>query len=283
MKKLYFILLLSCFYAYSQKEELRFRMLYDKYTIEGENNIPQDSVAFPIFHQFVYEKGKEALSYDAYTDASSYNSCKLHLITKNNNATLFVDDSTLNLKFFDSKYKIEVNKKDVYFLEKQYYNFLKTKILEQKDISEILDFLDDCLGDYFLLEDLFLVSSKSKYRFNYKILKAVLVTQKQQSDGFEKWLVFYIYDEKGIVSITKKAYKKGENYADISFFKERLSTNPNSFSFSITEANVKSMEETQKTISLDNSFEKTHLKSTNMGNNTVTFIKKSSTFEDVTF
>ena len=159
MKKLYFILLLSCFYAYSQKEELRFRMLYDKYTIEGENNIPQDSVAFPIFHQFVYEKGKEALSYDAYTDASSYNSCKLHLITKNNNATLFVDDSTLNLKFFDSKYKIEVNKKDVYFLEKQYYNFLKTKILEQKDISEILDFLDDCLGDYFLLEDLFLVSS----------------------------------------------------------------------------------------------------------------------------
>ncbi len=40
MKKLYFILLLSCFYAYSQKEELRFRMLYDKYTIEGENNIP---------------------------------------------------------------------------------------------------------------------------------------------------------------------------------------------------------------------------------------------------
>ena len=60
MKKLYFILLLSCFYAYSQKEELRFRMLYDKYTIEGENNIPQDSVAFSIFHQFVYEKGKEA-------------------------------------------------------------------------------------------------------------------------------------------------------------------------------------------------------------------------------
>lgn len=43
------------------------------------------------------------------------------------------------------------------------------------------------------------------------------------------------------------------------------------------------MEETQKIISLDNSFEKTHFKSTNMGNNTVTFIKKSSTFEDVTF
>ena len=56
MKKLYFILLLSCFYAYSQKEELRFRMLYDKYTIEGENNIPQDSVAF--FINLYMKRGK---------------------------------------------------------------------------------------------------------------------------------------------------------------------------------------------------------------------------------
>ncbi|OXG07092.1 hypothetical protein B0A64_09775 [Flavobacterium araucananum] len=115
---------------------------------------------------------------------------------------------SLNIVFYSQKNKIEINK-DQYYFNSGYYLFLKKNILQLKNIADLVDLLDDMLGDYpYQMSYLRDFSSNNKYRLNNnRILKADIVTFRNQvSDYKDDWEVNYLYNSKNILSsVIKKS------------------------------------------------------------------------------
>ena len=89
---------------------------------------------------------------------------------------------------------IYVNK-DRYVLSDKYALFLNKKIFKKRDIATILDFLDDQLGDYFIDTEVFMISTKDKYKKNLKIDGGTIINE---ADNTVYSTLYAAYDDKGL-------------------------------------------------------------------------------------
>ena len=89
---------------------------------------------------------------------------------------------------------IYVNK-DRYVLSDKYALFLNKKIFKKRDIATILDFLDDQLGDYFIDTEVFMISTKDKYKKNLKMNGGTIINE---ADTTVYSTLNAAYDDKGL-------------------------------------------------------------------------------------
>ena len=113
---------------------------------------------------------------------------KLQLLIGNKNST-----DTLLFRF-ENPNIIHINK-DSYILSDEYSRFLKKKIFKKRDIATILDFLDDQLGDYFIDTEVFMISTKDKYKKNLKIDGGTIINE---ADNTVYSTLYTAYDDKGL-------------------------------------------------------------------------------------
>ncbi|WP_264845243.1 hypothetical protein [Capnocytophaga catalasegens] len=180
------------------------------------------------------------------------------------------DTDTISLQFHPKKRMVQVND-DFYFLTNKYYKLLTKKILKGKNICEIADFLDDNLGDYFLSDELFLISSKSKYKKKFRIKNATIKTIKADSDGFDSWEVSFLYDEKGILEIQKKGIND-----EFLYIKTRKYIDFEKIIFEIEENTAKRNTTTQQEIFFSNQQQKIEQKNVQYGLNMISFLKNEA-------
>ena len=110
---------------------------------------------------------------------------------------LLIDDknSTDTLLFHFEKPNIIYVNKDKYLLSDKYALFLNKKIFKKRDIATILDFLDDQLGDYFIDTEVFMISTKDKYKKNLKIDGGTVLNE---ADPTVYSTLYAAYDDKGL-------------------------------------------------------------------------------------
>ena len=142
---------------------------------------------------FVHEKDtpkdiaqKDAFSYFLTTKKIDADKLQLLIGDKNCTATL--------LFHFEKPNIIYVNK-DKYLLSDKYALFLNKKIFKKRDIATILDFLDDQLGDYFIDTEVFMISTKDKYKKNLKIDGGTIINE---ADTTVYSTLYAAYDDKGL-------------------------------------------------------------------------------------
>ena len=150
------------------------RTQYESYAIDNETDslLPdrkesREYYTFLRFNRrkdtlFVHQKDtpkdisqKDAFSYFITTKKIAADKLQLLIGDKNHTHTL--------LFCFEKPNIIYVNK-DKYLLSDKYALFLNKKIFRKRDIAAILDFLDDQLGDYFIDTEVFMISTKDKYK-----------------------------------------------------------------------------------------------------------------------
>ena len=95
---------------------------------------------------------------------------------------------------FEKPNIIYVNK-DRYVLSDKYALFLNKKIFKKRDIATILDFLDDQLGDYFIDTEVFMISTKDKYKKNLKMNGGTIINE---ADNTVYSTLYAAYDDKGL-------------------------------------------------------------------------------------
>ena len=129
---------------------------------------------------------KDAFSY--FLTMKKIDADKLQLLIgdKNRTGTLFFHFEKPNI--------IYVNR-DSYVLSDEYSRFLKKKIFKKRDIATILDFLDDQLGDYFIDTEVFMISTKDKYKKNLKMHGGTVINQ---ADTTVYSTLYATYDDKGL-------------------------------------------------------------------------------------
>ena len=89
---------------------------------------------------------------------------------------------------------IRVNR-DSYVLSDEYNHFLKKKIFKKRDITSILDFLDDQLGNYFIDTEVFMISTKDKYKKNLKMYGGTVLNE---ADTTVYSTLYAAHDDKGL-------------------------------------------------------------------------------------
>ena len=142
---------------------------------------------------FVYQK--DTLKDIVQKDAFSY-----FITTKkiaNDNLQLLISDKNrtdIFLFHFEKPNIIYVNK-DKYLLSDKYALFLNKKIFKKRDIATILDFLDDQLGDYFIDTEVFMISTKDKYKKNLKMHSGTIINE---VDNTVYSTLYVAYDDKGL-------------------------------------------------------------------------------------
>ena len=104
-------------------------------------------------------------------------------------------NSTDTLLFHFEKPNIIYVNKDKYLLSDKYALFLNKKIFKKRDIATILDFLDDQLGDYFIDTEIFMISSKDKYKKNLKMHSGTIINE---ADTTVYSTLYAAYDDKGL-------------------------------------------------------------------------------------
>ena len=104
-------------------------------------------------------------------------------------------NSTHTLLFHFEKPNIIYVNKDKYLLSDKYALFLNKKIFKKRDIATILDFLDDQLGDYFIDKEVFMISTKDKYKKNLKIDGGTIINE---ADTTVYSTLYAAYDDKGL-------------------------------------------------------------------------------------
>ena len=129
---------------------------------------------------------KKTFSYFITTKKIATDKLKLLVGDKNSTDTL--------LFHFEKPNIIYVNK-DKYLLSDKYALFLNKKIFKKRDIATILDFLDDQLGDYFIDTEVFMISTKDKYKKNLKIDGGTIINE---ADTTVYSTLYAAYDDKGL-------------------------------------------------------------------------------------
>ena len=129
---------------------------------------------------------KDAFSYFLTTKKIAADKLQLLIGDKNRTNTL--------LFHFENPNIIRVNR-DSYILSEEYSHFLKKKIFKKRDIATILDFLDDQLGDYFIDTEVFMISTKDKYKKNLKMYGGTVLNE---ADTTVYSTLYAAYDDKGL-------------------------------------------------------------------------------------
>ena len=104
------------------------------------------------------------------------------------------DNTHTFLFYLESPDLIHINK-DRYVLSDEYSHFLRKKIFKKRDIATILDFLDDQFGDYFIDTEVFMISTKDKYKKNLKMHGGTIINQ---ADTTVYSTLYAAYDDKGL-------------------------------------------------------------------------------------
>lgn len=181
------------------------RTQYESYAIDNETDslLPdrkesREYYTFLHFNRrkdtlFVYKEHtpkdivqKDAFSYFITTKKIADDKLKLLVGDKNSTDTL--------LFHFEKPNIIYVNK-DKYLLSDKYALFLNKKIFKKRDIATILDFLDDQLGDYFIDTEVFMISTKDKYKKNLKMYGGTIINE---ADTTVYSTLYAAYDDKGL-------------------------------------------------------------------------------------
>ena len=129
---------------------------------------------------------KDAFSYFLTTKKIAADKLQLLIGDKNRTNTL--------LFHFENPNIIRVNR-DSYILSEEYSHFLKKKIFKKRDIATILDFLDDQLGDYFIDTEVFMISTKDKYKKNLKMYGGTVLNE---ADTTVYSTLYAAHDDKGL-------------------------------------------------------------------------------------
>ena len=220
------------------------RTQYESYAIDNQTDslLPdrKESREYYTFLRFNYRKDtlfvhqKDTLKDIAQKDAFSYflttkkiAADKLQLLIGDKNRT-----NTL-LFHFENPNIIRVNR-DSYILSEEYSHFLKKKIFKKRDIATILDFLDDQLGDYFIDTEVFMISTKDKYKKNLKMNGGTIINQ---ADTTVYSTLYATYDDKGLRMLGK--VNTNEPQLPFSFAKERKHIDTNKLIFEIEEQTPK--------------------------------------------
>ncbi|MFC6269767.1 hypothetical protein [Frigoriflavimonas asaccharolytica] len=199
---------------------------------------------------------KDSISYYDISNAPISETTPIIFTLKKNKRTdeqtLMISEDTivdsLNIKFSDVSKSISINNTDTYFLNFQYYKELKQTIGKDNNALDLIDLLDDLLGDYpYQFIYLKRVSSNKKYQIkNYKISKAKIKTNRTQSEIADIWNVTYTYDKNNILlSILKKST---DNV--VAFEKKLIQKKGSQYKFKIYN-NVESRYEDNNEISFD--------------------------------
>ena len=129
---------------------------------------------------------KDAFSYFLTTKKIATDKLQLLIGDENRTDTL--------LFHFENPNIIRVNK-DSYILSDEYSHFLKRRIFKKRDITSILDFLDDQLGNYFIDTEVFMISTKDKYKKNLKMYGGTVLNE---ADTTVYSTLYAAYDDKGL-------------------------------------------------------------------------------------
>jgi len=129
---------------------------------------------------------KDAFSYFITTKKIATDKLQLLIGDKNDTHTL--------LFYVENPNIIRVNR-DSYVLSDEYNHFLKKKIFKKRDIATILDFLDEQLGDYFIDTEVFMISTKDKYKKNLKMYGGTVLNQ---ADTTVYSTLYAAHDDKGL-------------------------------------------------------------------------------------
>ena len=181
------------------------RTQYESYAIDNQTDslLPErkDSLEYYTFLHFnrrkdtlfVYKKHtpkdivqKDAFSYFLTTKKIADDKLKLLVGDRNYTHTLL---------FYVEKPNIIYVNKDKYLLNDKYDLFLNKKIFKKRDIATILDFLDDQLGDYFIDKEVFMISTKDKYKKNLKMNGGTVLNE---ADTTVYSTLYAAYDDKGL-------------------------------------------------------------------------------------
>ena len=181
------------------------RTQYESYAIDNETDslLPDRKESREYYTFLRFNRRKDTLfvnQKDTPKDIAQKNAFSYFVTTKEideSNINLFIGDrnrmETLLFRF-EKPNTIYVNK-DKYVLSDKYALFLKGKIFKDKDIATIFDFLDDHLGDYPLDKELFMISTKDKYKKNLKINGGTIINQ---ADTTVYSTLYAAYDDKGL-------------------------------------------------------------------------------------
>ena len=168
---------------------------------------------------------KDAFSYFLTTKKIATDKLQL-LIGDKNRTNIF-------LFHFENPNIIRVNR-DRYILSDEYSHFLKKKIFKKRDIATILDFLDDQLGDYFIDTEVFMISTKDKYKKNLKMNGGTVLNE---ADTTVYSTLYAAYDDKGLRMLGK--VNTNDPQLPFSFAKERKYIDTDKLIFEIEEQTPK--------------------------------------------
>ena len=168
---------------------------------------------------------KDAFSYFLTTKKIATDKLQLLIGDENRTDTL--------LFHFENPNIIRVNK-DSYILSDEYSHFLKKKIFKKRDITSILDFLDDQLGNYFIDTEVFMISTKDKYEKNLKMNGGTIINE---ADTTVYNTLYAAYDDKGLQMLEK--VNANEPQLPFSFAKERKYIDADKLIFEIEEQTPK--------------------------------------------
>ena len=220
------------------------RTQYESYAIDNQTDLllpdrkeSREYYTFLHFNRrkdtlFVYQKDtpkdiaqKDAFSYFLTTKKIATDKLQLLIGDENRTDTL--------LFHFENPNIIRVNK-DSYILSDEYSHFLKRRIFKKRDITSILDFLDDQLGNYFIDTEVFMISTKDKYKKNLKMNGGTIINE---ADTTVYNTLYAAYDDKGLQMLGK--VNTNEPQLPFSFAKERKYIDTNKLIFEIEEQTPK--------------------------------------------
>ena len=181
------------------------RTQYESYAIDNQTDslLPDRKESREYYTFLHFNRRKDTLfvhKKDTPKDIEQKNAFSYFITTKKidkNNINLFIGDKnhTDTLLFCFEKPNIIYVNKDKYLLSDKYALFLNKKIFKKKDIATILDFLDDQLGDYFIDTEVFMISTKDKYKKNLKMYGGTVINE---ADTTVYSTLYAAHDDKGL-------------------------------------------------------------------------------------
>ena len=186
------------------------RTQYESYAIDNETDslLPDRKESREYYTFLRFNRRKDTLfvnQKDTPKDIAQKDAFSYFVTTKEideSNINLFIGDrnrmETLLFRF-EKPNTIYVNK-DKYVLSDKYALFLNKKIFKKRDIATILDFLDDQLGDYFIDTEVFMISTKDKYKKNLKMNGGTIINQ---ADTTVYSTLYAANDDKGLRMLGK--------------------------------------------------------------------------------
>lgn len=180
-----------------------------------EDSVLKEKYTETFYYIYAYHSSKENVK--VYTASSAdenhhfeWTSYVLKQTEKNKLSLEIVESDQesrkLNISFLDVNQSVSIDT-STFFLNQSYYAYLKKELLNNKNISELIDLIDEFLQeDIFKLEHLKFFSSKNKYRNkDFRILNAKMTTINSQNDNIScDWSIAYSYKNGILFSVEQK-------------------------------------------------------------------------------